>query len=173
MGIFFDTNGEALGLVVSGGVKYHGIHRGGSTLTGVILAFKDKVAIVPRDAITDGHGLEALQSGPRLVANGEVVRGIRKQEEFTRRSGVCTTKGGDIVLFAVTSALRGASLNEIAELLVNPFIQCQDALNLDGGGSSQFYISPRLQGASPDFQGMELTGRDSIPVALCLAPNTP
>ncbi len=167
---FFDPDGNPLGLVVSRGVKYHNTHHGGSTLTGTFLAFSDRALITHRSTVGAEYGLEAVQAGPRLVANGAPLQGVGNEKNFSRRSGLCLTQSQELILFAVTSALRGASLSEMSRALVNPAVKCQDALNFDGGGSSQLYVSQEVDGAAPEFKGIELAGRDDIPVALCLFP---
>jgi uncharacterized protein YigE (DUF2233 family) len=169
---FFDPDGKPLGLLVSQGIRYSTIHKGGSTLTGAFLAFRDRYEIMQRDTIGEAFGLEAVQAGPRLVVSGSIAKGIKSGGQKSRRSGICLTKNGHITIFALTSALRGASLYELSALLVTPESGCRDALNFDGGGSSQLYVDKALPGVLPGFQGVDLPGRDDVPVALCLNPES-
>ena len=168
---FFDKSNKPLGLVVSRGIKHSSVHRGGSLLTGIFASFKGKHIIKHRNDTEEGYGLEAVQAGPRLVVKGETAPGLDENGPKSRRSGICITKNKQLMLFALTSALRGASLYELAKILTNPKIGCQEALNFDGGGSSQFYVSPDLPGSAKSWEGLDLQGRDNIPVALCLHPN--
>lgn len=83
----------------------------------------------------------AVQSGPRLVVSGSIPSTLK--EGIDQRSGIGVTTEGLIVL-AVT---------ENAWLTTTEFAQwmrssegggCPNALNLDGGHSSQLYYSGRL-----------------------------
>lgn len=77
---------------------------------------------------------EALQCHPRLVSGGQVVPGLQAGEHL--RSAVGVTAAGAVVL-AVTC--RGElSLHDWARAL--KALGCHEALNLDGGPSSQLYF---------------------------------
>lgn len=164
---FFDVDGKALGLVVSRGITHHKIHLGGRTLSGVLALTPEGVRIGERDAINLASVSEAIQAGPLLVVEG-VKRAINEKGAPTRRAGVCLDANKRLILYAVYSSFSGVSISAVQDLLVSKGVGCRDALNLDGGGSAQLFVSPHLPGAAQDFTGVDIQGRDQVPVALGL-----
>ena len=164
---FFDLDGKALGLVVSRGITYHKLHLGGRTLSGVLALTPDGVRIAERDAINLASVSEAIQAGPLLIQNG-AKRTISERGSSTRRAGVCLDDQRRLVLFAISSSFSGVSINALQDLLISKKVGCRDALNLDGGGSAQLFVSSHLPGAAQDFAGVDIQGRDQVPVALGL-----
>ena len=65
----------------------------------------------------------------------------------------------------------GVSIAEIQNMLLQEGVDCRDALNLDGGGSAQFFLDSHLPGALPELQEVTIHGRDDVPVALGLFIN--
>jgi len=82
----------------------------------------------------------AVQAGPRLLVDGHVPT---LKENFDERSALCITRGGQVIIAATDNARL--STGELANLLKNPSkqggLECQDALNLDGGTSTQLYAN--------------------------------
>lgn len=82
----------------------------------------------------------ATQSGPRLLINGEIPTFKQGNAD---RSALCITKQGDVIVLATANA--SLTLQQLAELMRTPAHQggldCVDALNLDGGTSTQMYAS--------------------------------
>lgn len=165
---FFDQTGNPLGLVVSRGIEHKRMQLGGTLLTGFFLAYHKRVEIRERDKNHKG-GLEGIQSGPRLVINGAVANDLDDIDE-SRRSGICTTSPTEYILFVASSPFRGATLKELGDILSSPQIQCEDALNFDGGGSTQLFVRQDLPGAQVGFRGIHVLGRDEVPTVLCLFP---
>ncbi len=168
---FFDEQGDPLGLIVSRGILHQKIHQGGSTLTGVFQASRKNVSIVNRTAFQREAVLEALQAGPRLLAAGKPVKGLRETLSLPKRAGVCIDAKQNLIFFAVSSRFLGLSLEQLQEILLRPEIGCIDALNLDGGGSVQLYVSADLPGAPHGSKEISITGDDQVPVILALFPN--
>jgi len=164
---FFDADGKALGLVVSRGIVYHKLHLGGRTLSGVLALTPDGVRITERDSINLASVSEAIQAGPLLIQAG-AKRPINERATSTRRAGVCIDDQNRIILFAVSSSFSGVSISALQDLLASKKVGCRDALNLDGGGSAQLFVSSHLPGAAQDFSGVDIQGRDQVPVALGL-----
>ena len=164
---FFDADGKALGLVVSRGITRHKLHLGGRTLSGVLALTPEGVRIAERDAINLASVSEAIQAGPLLIQTG-VKRPISEKSTSTRRAGVCLDDRKRLVLFAISSSFSGVSINALQDLLESKGVGCREALNLDGGGSAQLFVSPHLPGAAQDFSGVDVQGRDQVPVALGL-----
>ncbi len=164
---FFDENGEALGLVINGGITYHKIHRGGSALTGVFQSTRTGLQIINRGEFQHGPILEAIQAGPRLLAGGKPVQGLRDSGS-TARTGVCIDAEKRILFFIVPSALVGISIQDLQLILKRREIDCVDALNLDGGGSAQLFVNTNLPGSLSSSTEISYTGSDEVPVALAL-----
>lgn len=167
---FFDEAGKPLGLVVARGTIFQQPHRGGSTLTGMLQSRAGILSIVNRSNYIPEGVAEAVQAGPRLIVNRKPVPGIRDVTSSSRRAGVCLDPQGRLIVFAVSSPLGGISINELQELLLRPEIACADALNLDGGGSAQIFVSASLPGVAGSGIELSIPGIDDIPVALALLP---
>lgn len=76
----------------------------------------------------------AIQSGPRLLVNGHETR---LKPGYAQRTALGITAKGNVILL-VTENLA-MTTKELAKLMRAPPLSCQDALNLDGGSSSQVY----------------------------------
>lgn len=162
---FFDNRGRPLGLIVSGGSTYQRIHHGGRTLTGIFSVGSEGMQVSSRSSYSPTYVSEAIQAGPRLVANGRAVPEPSSSGASSRRSGVCLDRQGRLLFFTVSSGLFGMTLEKLQEVLTRPGIDCLDALNLDGGGSSQLFVrSPSTPGGNLVF----FPGKDDVPVALAL-----
>ena len=62
----------------------------------------------------------------------------------------------------------GVSLSDLKNILVSEEINCKDALNFDGGGSAQIYISNKIPNIVSNVNARYVPGNDKIPVALGL-----
>jgi len=137
-GGFFDEFTKPLGLVVVNRKVENPLHPGN---WGVFLIGGSSLPHIchQRDY---RHGREsyALQSGPRLVVNGRLTS-LKEGKAF--RSGVGVTPTGEVVLAATENV--ALSLTEFAELFARPVsrggLGCLQALNLDGGPSTQFFVN--------------------------------
>ncbi len=165
---FFDENGETLGLAIKQGNIAHKMHKGGNVLTGVFFTKRDSAEIVSRADFNPNGVLSAVQAGPRILVKGTPVAGLRDSTSTSRRSGVCIDKKQRVVFFIVSSGFTGVSLQQLERVLIADQVQCQDALNFDGGGSSQMYVSDLLPEASSDKLPMDIEGRDEVPVVVTL-----
>ena len=70
----------------------------------------------------------------------------------------------NIILFATTSRFPGVSMKEIQEMLLEPALEIVDAINLDGGGSSQMYLAMTKNTDEELF----IFNGDEVPVALAM-----
>lgn len=159
---FFDEQGKPLGILINRGTLFQKLQNGGDTLTAVLAASKDRVRIVHRSAFNPEGILEAVQAGPRLLANGEKITGLKLPLFTSNLSGICIDSSARTILYRVTTSYFGTSLEELQDILRDPQIGCLDAMNFDGGGSSQLYSA--LDGTNT----IDLKGEDSVPVALGL-----
>lgn len=158
---FFDPTGHALGLLIQNGREIQGMHKGGRLLTGVFSLKGNDAQIVHRDAFKNKKVDLAIQSGPRLLVDGK-VRKILTSDVSSRRSGIAITKQGEIILFATMLRFPGASFRQLQEMLSDPTLDIEHALNLDGGGSSQLFVEKNKRVADETF----IDGGDRVPVAL-------
>lgn len=168
---FFDEQGKALGLVISRGIIHQRMHRGGGVLTGVLLSTSKQVRITARDTFTPAQAVEAVQSGPRLVSDGEPVRGLHDASLSSNLSGACLDREQRLLLYRVTSGVFGCTIRQLQNVLMNPLLGCVEAINLDGGGSSQLYIAGN-ETADGGPQEEFLPGEDDVPVAIGLFPHS-
>lgn len=167
---FFDEQGRALGLVISRGIIQQKMHRGGGTLTGVAFVTPKSIGIAHRDAFSPEGVIEATQAGPRVLDDGQAVSGLKESSFRTNLSGMCLDQQGRVVLYRVSAGVFGASLPLLQRLLLSSGVACVDALNFDGGGSSQLYISGEIPGHAGAVREESFPGRDEVPVALALVP---
>jgi hypothetical protein len=167
---FFDEQGRPLGLVISRGILSQKVHLGGGTLSGIIQSGLGGVKILSRPDFNPAGVSDAIQAGPRLLSSGVKVRGIRGSSTLSKRSGLCVDRQGRLVMFVVSSGLLGVSLEQLQDELQRPGIDCLDALNLDGGGSSQLWVNGSIQGAPNGFEEISIQASDPVPVAFALFP---
>jgi uncharacterized protein YigE (DUF2233 family) len=172
MQIFFDEKGKALGLVMSHGITHQRIHGGGKTLTGIFQITRKGAEIVSRNAFKYDNVSEAIQAGPRLVDAGTAVSGQRSSHVTSRRSGICVQSPDSVILY-ISSGFIGISIADVQEILLRPGVACKQALNLDGGGSAQLFVSDQLPAAVPGLQEMVIHGSDNVPVILGVFPRRP
>lgn len=148
-GPFFDLDGTPMGLLVVDGAERRGLR---PVDWGVFSLDAAGASIVhtrdwkPRDGVR-----QAFQVGPRLLVGGEPVA-LKKQS--ARRTALCVQDPSHLRVVVVDHSLEANALTAALKGL-----GCQDALNLDGGGSSQLYLA--RAGATIDVPGDE-----PIPVAL-------
>jgi len=158
---FFDTDGKALGLVISRGIKYHNVHYGGSTLTGIFQLTKDGPEIIHRSAFKPHFVIEAIQAGPRLI--DYLPTRINKSDDLAKRAGICLDSQHRTIFF-VSTGLIGITLKQLQTILSTKDIDCIQALNLDGGGSAQLYYHDKQIANNDIF----IQGRDDVPIMLGL-----
>lgn len=166
---FFDERGEALGLVVSGGKILQPLHRGGSLLTTLFGVTRNGPLIQQRDEFSARGIFEAAQGGPRLIEKGKVAISPRDGLNSSRRAGACISEAGAVIFFCSEEGLLGFTLAELKEILSSAEVGCFDAINFDGGGSAQLFVSAA---APQSLEPLIIHGKDEVPVAL-LASSAP
>ncbi len=155
-GPFFDVDGSPMGLLVIDGKERQSLRRAD---WGVFYVDGAGAHVVHTRDYGGGRGIkQAFQVGPRLVVDGEV---LALKPQSARRTAVCTKSSGKVVAL-VAGVSVGAS--ELASYLAS--IGCTNALNLDGGPSSQLFVS------SGGVQ-IEEPGGTGIPIALGVFPKLP
>jgi len=167
---FFDEQGKPLGLVVSRGILHQKTHNGGGTLTGILYVTHDRVGVAHRSSFNPEGVLEAAQAGPRLISEGAPVVGLKSPSTGTNLSIACVDREQRVILIRVAFTMFGGSPSDIQRTLLRPELGCVEALNFDGGGSSQMYISGSIPGHIGAVREEDFPGRDEVPVALALIP---
>lgn len=76
----------------------------------------------------------AVQSGPRLLINGNVPS---LKPGVADRSALGITADGKVIILVSTSSAMPT--HDLAEMMKAPPLSCTDAINLDGGSSSQLF----------------------------------
>ena len=95
---------------------------------------------------------EAIHAGPVLIRNGKINVSTEQEVFFNTpvdgvqpRSAIGYKKNGDVIMMVVDGRQvdsRGVYLKELA-MLMSQF-DCEEALNLDGGGSSALVVNREL-----------------------------
>lgn len=135
-GGFFDKQGKSLGLVVSDGEqKSRWLKRD----WGIFLIERGRARIIHANDYRTGKDIEqAIEVGPRLVVNGDTMK---LKDQTARRSAIGIQRDGRVILLASEQAL---SLQKLARMFADSEraggLGCVNALHLDGGQSSQFYL---------------------------------
>ncbi len=135
-GGFFDPALRPVGLRMSGGKKVAGQR---SETLGALAVTDRGIAIVPGTEIAGLEGVrELVQCGPRLVVAGSPNR---LKPQISRRTVAGVDRAGRLVLLVTREGAYEASA--LGRLLADPESEggygLVDALNLDGGGSTQLH----------------------------------
>lgn len=134
-GGFFDENNHSLGLRQSAGKELSHLRHAN---WGVFYVQDGKAHIVhTRDFknVNQATVTEAIQCGPRLVVDGHPTD---LKDQSGRRTGIGITADGKVLIAVCDSEL---SLRRWAKFwAAKDGLHCQQALNLDGGGSTQLAI---------------------------------
>jgi hypothetical protein len=154
---FFDMEGRAMGLAVDEGRV---MARSNRRAWGALVIDGTQGRILLGADIQDplAHRL-IVQGLPRLVVGGRV---LQLKPQVAERTAVCA--GGNIVVLVVSSKVDATAF---ARFLADPpdrgGLGCWDALNLDGGPSTQLVVKlPAL--------ALSLPGGWGVPNALVVAP---
>jgi uncharacterized protein YigE (DUF2233 family) len=157
-GGFFDERGAPLGLVVSGGVVRNPLRR---VDWGVFSVRAGTASIVHTREYEASPGVEAaVQVGPRLVVNG---RPTPLKPQTSRRSAVCVHRDGRVTLLVTGAVEAGDLARFLAAPAAGGGLACADALNLDGGPSTQ------LAARAGDFS-LDVAGGWPVPNAVAFLP---
>lgn len=132
-GGFFDHNFEPLGLRINHHHEKNPLKN--ISWWGVFFIKNNKAFITSAKQFNQDQSIDfALQSGPRLLINGRIppLKPGRAQ-----RSALGITKEGQVIILITENA--PLSTTELAQVMKAPPLNCTDALNLDGGSSTQLH----------------------------------
>jgi uncharacterized protein YigE (DUF2233 family) len=153
-GGFFDPEGHSLGLRVARGQRVSRLRQAD---WGVFFVRDGHAQIVHTRNFTSRRGVsEAVQCGPRLVVRG---RPIALKPQWARRTGIGVQRDGRVVIAVADEAI---SFSGWAALwAARDGLNCSDALNLDGGGSTQLSVqTPK--------HSIEISGAVAVPDAVII-----
>ena len=133
-GGYFDDNSHAIGLRIAQGKRTSKFYPRANW--GVFVIRDDRASIThTRDYKGSPRTQEAMQCGPRLVVAGKVTD---LKPQWARRSGVGIDADGKVVLAVSDGAL---SFDDWAAIWADKNgLNCRDAINLDGGPSTQMSV---------------------------------
>ncbi len=141
-GGFFTPEGEPLGRIIVSGKSVGAINRASSLGSGFYVEKNGSPSLVRRDRFSGGR--EALQAGPFLVEKGRGIDGLSRKSSSARtlvatdgRHGWILARTGSCSLAGLSSALTQASIGGV---------KIHSALNLDGGRSSEIWVSGAVPG---------------------------
>ena len=134
-GGFFDKNYRPLGLRIR---NYHQLSPLKSiSWWGVFYTKQRRAYLSSANQFKQSEHIDfAIQSGPRLIINGRIPSLRAGQDE---RSALGITPEGTVILLVTEHAAM--STTSLARLMQSPPLNCINALNLDGGSSSQLYAN--------------------------------
>ncbi|OGV95884.1 MAG: hypothetical protein A3I04_08320 [Nitrospinae bacterium RIFCSPLOWO2_02_FULL_39_110] len=158
-GSFFDINGKPLGLLISDGQTINGKIATHFLYSGIFYVKDNIPRIAYRENFSPIGIKHAVQVGPLLVMDGKGIEGIKDIHSINYRSGIAMDGFNKIIIYATDTQYNGVSWHELMQLMRFPDINCLHVLNLDGGGSTQMFIS------TPLFSDY-IEGKTGIPVAI-------
>lgn len=131
-GGFFTAKGDPIGLRISSGEVKQRLH--GTSWWGVFYIENQRPRIVAQKAFKKRKHINfALQSGPRLVVNGKIPN---LKDNYDQRTALGITQDKKVII--VVTEHNPMTTTELA-LVMRGLLNCQYALNLDGGSSTQLY----------------------------------
>jgi uncharacterized protein YigE (DUF2233 family) len=168
-GTFFDENYRPLGLVASGGRELNPLRivswwaalvvRERGARRAEILTTAQLEALPPEER---AGFAAAVQSGPRTVSGGQV---LKLKEQSAARTAVCILDPTHLLLIATDGS--AVESNELAAFMAaapgQGGLDCDAGLMFDGGPSTQLWIH------APDLE-LNLRGGWGVPNALVVLP---
>lgn len=146
-GGFFDKNALPLGLRISQKQLLSPLKN--ISWWGVFYIKNNRAHVTHKHQFSQHQVDFAIQSGPRLLIKGQIPH---LKTGTAERSALGITQDGKLII--VVTENSSLTLKELAILMQSDPLRCKDALNLDGGSSSQLmtHIPPfdlSVQGFSP------------------------
>ena len=141
---YFDMQGNPLAYLKCNGKVVNGKMATHSLYSGVFFVKQGRSYIVhsskfnPKIEVSD-----AVQVGPRLLSKGKNTIGLKNIHAVHHRSGIALDRKGNVMIYATSSEFNGISWDRLRYFLKLKKIGGYEVLNLDGGGSTQMYISTK------------------------------
>jgi len=151
---FFTPEGKPLGLVVTAGNRF-GTWNSASSLGSGIFAesLSGELSIQRRRSPADfASARELIQAGPLLVENGSAIGGLDREKLAVR--SLLITDGAQRWWIGKTSLCTLAALGDaLASSSLAPW-PARHALNLDGGRSTDLFVSSKIPGGPFERRGI-------------------
>jgi len=141
---FFTPEGNPLGLVITKGRKRGSINRASFLGTGFFMGPKASLISRTEFLTTQSNPSELLQAGPRLLWSGEMLTGLSDKDHRPRSFLLWDGHDHFALGYAHSASLKG--LSEALKSQPLSGLEITYALNLDGGRSSDFWVSPSING---------------------------
>ncbi len=134
-GGFFDKEYHPLGLRISNNKQYNSFKN--ISWWGIFYISNNKPHISPAHNFNTNPNISfAVQAGPRLVIDGNIPK---LKPGYAERTALGITKTGKIIILVTQNT--PISTTELAKIMQSPPLECENALNLDGGSSSQLFVN--------------------------------
>ncbi len=163
-GGFFDEKAASLGLLVSGGKRLSPLRKADWGVLFVTPQRESRI-VHTRDFDKELTVEFAIQAGPRLVVDGKP---LTLKPQWDRRTAVGVRPEGRHLVVLVTAI--PVSLADLAQLM-GEGLGCSEALNLDGGSSTQLWSD--LEGVEPVVGFAVANGVVVVPRAPASAQTAP
>jgi uncharacterized protein YigE (DUF2233 family) len=138
-GGFFTPENRAAGLLIADGTTYGQTYKGFGGMLSIRGDTPQLQWLARQPYKADASVAQALQSFPMLVLDGQVVDGIPDDGSRNRRSFAGIDRAGRLVLGVCQSPVW--TMTDLARFLQSSeLLSIDDALNLDGGASSGFWM---------------------------------
>ncbi|MDB4506873.1 phosphodiester glycosidase family protein, partial [Akkermansiaceae bacterium] len=141
---FFTPEGKPLGLVVSNGKRTGGTNRASSLGSGFFIGGDERLISRESYLATKPSTKNLLQAGPRLVWNSKTISGLSKGENRPRSFLLWDGKEHFAIGYA-NSATLSSLASALSKQPISGF-KIHHALNLDGGRSSDLWVSSSVNG---------------------------
>ncbi len=139
---YFDVQGNPIAYLKCNGKVVNSRKATHSLYSGVFFVRKGSPHIVHSSSFHPAKDVsDAVQVGPRLISKGKNTIGLKNINAVHHRSGIALDREGNLIIYATGSKYGGMSWNNLRQILKMKEIGGLEALNLDGGGSTQMYIS--------------------------------
>lgn len=151
---FFTPEGKPLGLVVAAGKRFGSWNSASSLGSGIFTeSASGNLSISRRGSpAAFGGARELIQAGPLLIENGRAVGGLDRQKPAVR--SLLITDGGHQWWIGKTSLCTLAALSEALASDSPAAWPARHALNLDGGRSTDLFVSSRIPGGPFERRGI-------------------
>lgn len=157
---YFDIDGHPIAYLKCNGKVVNSRKATHSLYSGVFFVKQGKPFIVHRSKFNPTEVIsDAVQVGPRLISKGKNTIGLKNIHAVHHRSGIALDKKGNVIIYVTNSQYSGISWHNLRQILKLKGIDGYEVLNLDGGGSSQMYIS---LGGFEDY----IRGSTRVPTAI-------
>lgn len=151
---FFTPEGKPLGLVVTAGKRFGAWNSASSLGSGIFAeSSAGHLSIKRRSAPANFAGApELIQAGPLLVEDGRKVGGLDNEKPAVR--SLLITDGAHRWWIGKTSLCTLAALGEALSSSSPASWPARHALNLDGGRSTDLFVSSQIPGGPFERRGV-------------------